>query len=424
MLMDKLFCADSKEDGCSLNTKTTGQETSHSPGENEQRELRVLICFSNTGGGHRSAARALTNALAERLSYRTNLKVKITSKEVIDPSSSINHILVSTYNLLLRYRQDLMKHYFNLIEWMKPNQSALGYVYSGHFVKELLTEEAPDLVVSVHPMANHYLARALKDLGLSPRVKLIVVVTDPNGHTWKGWACTDADMTIAPNDLSRDALLGFGLSSERILTIGMPVDLAFAKPPTKSPAAIRSQLGLAPDKVTVCLTGGSAGGGNLLQIYDALELVDKDLQVIFLCGRNPKLESAIRDKSETSRLTTLVLPYAESLSDIMIASDLLVTKPGGLTSFEAVARRLPMALDATTESMPQEEQTIPLLVNAGLAQVIQKPSDIIRMVEDLEPASDRFDKPLPKEHNLDRIRASEEIADVLLAYLEGREPTM
>jgi UDP-N-acetylglucosamine:LPS N-acetylglucosamine transferase len=99
----------------------------------------------------------------------------------------------------------------------------------------------------------------------------------------------------------------------------------------------------------------------------------------------------------------------------MSACDLLVTKAGGLTTFEAVARRLPMAIDMLTTPMPQESGTAELLIDAGLAKPINHPSDIVAIVEALEHIDNRDKLPLPSKYNLDRTDAVYEIAKIILS---------
>ena len=81
-------------------------------------------------------------------------------------------------------------------------------------------------------MLNHYLGRAMRELGQKPHSKLIVVVTDPNRDLWRGWACPDADLTIVPNDLACEQLVAWGVDPKRISTLGMPIHPDFLDPPT------------------------------------------------------------------------------------------------------------------------------------------------------------------------------------------------
>jgi UDP-N-acetylglucosamine:LPS N-acetylglucosamine transferase len=116
----------------------------------------------------------------------------------------------------------------------------------------------------------------------------------------------------------------------------------------------------------------------------------------------------------TKALPTVVLGFTDEMSDLFNAADLLVTKAGGLTTFEAVARRLPMAINVLTEPMPQEMGTIQMLVDANLARPIRALSDLTAIVEELEPVPDRQTQVLPAIHNLNRVDAVYEIAQTIL----------
>ncbi len=86
-----------------------------------------------------------------------------------------------------------------------------------------------------------------------------------------------------------------------------------------------------------------------------------------------------------------------------------------MTTFEAIARRIPMAIDMLTEPMPQEEDTARMLLETGLANPIEKPDDIVGIVDAMELNLNNHKRPLPKEHNLDRTNAVFEIADEIIA---------
>ncbi len=380
---------------------------------------KIFLVFSDTGAGHRTAAIAIQKALQEIWAKKggQDYELEIVMKDVIAESNKVNLLFEHVYNRLLKEHQELMKYYFSLIEWIKPNESDLAYKITSNYAKSLISEMNPSVVVSVHPMVNHFLARALKDLGLNNKIKLLTVLTDPNAHLWTGWACPDADLTIAPNDLARDRLITLGLEPERIRVIGMPIMPEFLKPPRDSRELILSQIGLDPNMFTVAVTAGSAGGGNMLKIYKAMAEIKKPIQVIVVCGRNKKLIDKVDACKKDFPWKTVVMPYAKRMADGMNACDLLVTKAGGLTTFEAIARRLPMALDMITEPMPQEEGTAKMLIEAGLARAVCEPNDIVKIVEEINIEPDRLQKPLPSLHNLDQVDAVYKIAEEILSYV-------
>lgn len=375
----------------------------------------ILFCYSNTGGGHKSAMKAIVAALEEVWVDKTNTDApNIVLEDIIENSNKLNDFFVIFYNFLLRYKQDWVKYYYNFIEWSKPNSSEFGYMMCSGYIKKVLRASKPDIIVSVHPMVNHYVARCLKEMGMT-NTKLLVVVTDPNGKFWTGWACQDADLTIAPNDLAKKRLMNLGLPENKIKVIGMPVEPVYTRPSSKSRQAWLTEVGLQPTCLTVCLTGGSAGGGKIVDIYRSLKKSTKKIQIVVLCGKNKKLLEQMQAERKSSPHPTAVLLYADSMSDVMNASDLLITKCGGLTTFEAIARRIPMAIDMITEPMPQEVDTARILIETGLAQPVEKADDIIAIVEKLELNLNANYKPIPKDHNLDRTNAVFEIADEIIA---------
>jgi UDP-N-acetylglucosamine:LPS N-acetylglucosamine transferase len=378
---------------------------------------KILLCVSDTGGGHRSAANAIRDAIDElvRKGQFGSESYEVVIADVVEESNPVHRLFVAIYNYLLRHRQSWMKYYYNLIELFRPDNSTIGYWLASGYFNDLLGRVNPAIVVSIHPMANHYLSRALRAIKLPHQPKLIEVILDPNAELWIGWACRDADLIIAPNGLARQRLIELGIDPARIETIGMPVNPQFLQPARQSRQAFLGGLGLKPNMVTVCLTAGWAGGGNLMKIYCALANVCKPIQVIVICGNNDRLYKEIKLKAQDMSFSTVVVPELLSLSDAMSACDLLVTKAGGLTTYEAVARRLPMAIDMLTEPMPQESGTAELLIDAGLARPIHAPSDIVAIVESLEHIENRDKLPLPTKYNLDRTDAVYEIATIILS---------
>ncbi|MBX9722438.1 MAG: hypothetical protein K2X81_13655 [Candidatus Obscuribacterales bacterium] len=385
---------------------------------NTARSNKILLCVSNTGGGHRSAATAIEDAIHELLSKKSAtadyLPYEVVTVDVVENSSPLHSVFVAIYNLLLRYDQGWMKYYFALIETFKPDNSKIGYWLASGYLNKLLHSIRPAVVVSIHPMANHYLARALADAKLPNKPELILDVIDPNAQLWIGWACRDAKITIVANELAQKRLVSLGIDAAKILTIGMPVDPIYLRPAQTSREKFLKELGLEPDKVTICLTAGWAGGGNFIKIYSALTTVGKPVQMIVICGNNEKLYQKIKKISQTMPFKTIVERELPSLSDAMSACDLLVTKAGGLTTFEAIARRLPMAIDMLTEPMPQEGGTAKILIEAGLAKPINQPSDLVTIIEAVEHIENRANLSLPKKNNLDCTHAVYEIAKIIL----------
>ncbi|HEY9775542.1 MAG TPA: glycosyltransferase [Planktothrix sp.] len=381
---------------------------------------KIGLIFSDTGGGHRSAVDAVDAALRELITCEPrNHTFELTSDNVVEKTHPVNQAFVDFYNSLLRNNnQRWMKYYYNFIEVIRPNDSEIGYKLSAPYIKKWLTEVNPDVLVSVHPMCNQYFVRALKELGMLGKTKFVTIVTDPNGEFWRGWACPDANVTCVPNELGKKQLIEWGVRAERIFVSGMPVNPDFTKAPSVSKAEFRNHLGLHADRLTVCINGGWAGGGNMLSIYRELGRVRRQVQAIFLCGHNRSFYEQAKKEAKHSPIPTAVLPFHDRMSDLMAAVDLMVTKAGGLTTFEAIARRLPMAIDMVTKPMPQEAGTVKIICEQGLGFGIQKPSDIIQIVETLEPVPNREAVVLPTAYSLDQVNAVHNIARSVLGLCD------
>lgn len=372
----------------------------------------ICLFFSDTGGGHRSAAFAIYQGLKDLLERVEGpvTKPEISCENIVEKSHPLNKRFVDLYNFLLRHCQSAMQYYYWSIEQFKPNNSDLGYRLAKPYLEQLIEEMDSNVIVSIHPMSNHYLARALKEMGRKESTKLVTVVTDPNGDFWSGWACDDVDLTLVPNHLGAQRLIDLGINSEKIKVTGMPVHPDFIKPPECPPDEFKKHLGLNPEFKTICINAGWAGGGNMLPIYRALAPLKDSVQVIFLCGHNAKLYERIKVEADAFSVKTAVLPFHDRMADLMSAVDLMVTKAGGLTTFESVARKLPMAIDMITKPMPQELGTVELLCENGLATVVKEPEDIIPIVNKL----DKSRLILPDTCSLNRVDAVYEISSEIL----------
>lgn len=372
---------------------------------------KICLCFSDTGGGHRSAVDAIEAAIRNELAaHPTRDEFEVCAQNIIERTHPVNRGFVDFYNYLLRHNQAAMRYYYWFIETFKPNNSEIGYQLARKWLEDFIEQEKPEVIVSAHPHCNHYLARVLKDTGKAASIKLVVVVTDPNGNFWRGWACHEADMTLVPNDLGAKQLIEWGIAPEKIKVVGMPVHPDFSKESPISREEFRRSLRLSPEKLTVCINAGWAGGGNMLTIYRLLAQSKRDLQVIFLCGHNKKLYDQVKKEAALHDTPTAVLPFHDRMSDLMNAVDLMVTKAGGLTTFESLARKLPMAFDMITKPMPQEMGTVNMLIEQKLAYPVEKASDIDEIIENFQPIKDRQHHELPSVHQLDRVYASAEIA--------------
>jgi len=348
-----------------------------------QRIPKILIISSDTGGGHRSAAAAIVAGVQKFLEGES-YAVRVV--KAIEESHHLTAKLVRLYNWILRNRQHWMKYFYWCVNHIRPERREFFHKRCIGYVAELFERWCPHVVVSVHPLTQHLFARVLRELNLAERVPLVSVVTDPCYGFWKGWACDAVTLYLVASEEARQQLIDYGVDPARIKISGMPVHPKFAYPGEEAAQAARRALGLDPEKFTVFVNAGWAGGGNIPQIFRELVRGELPVQAIFLAGRNEDLRVAAESLALDAPFPIKVIGYSDEIEKLMSAANVMVSKLGGLTTFEALACRLPIIGDMVTEPMPQEAGTANLIVERGAGVMLKRCSDVVpvirRMIDD------------------------------------------
>jgi UDP-N-acetylglucosamine:LPS N-acetylglucosamine transferase len=341
---------------------------------------KILILSSDTGGGHRSAAQAIAEGV-ERFWHGDSSAVRIL--KAVEDSHHITEKLVRFYNWMLRHKQHRMKYLFWLVNRFRPEKSEFFFKRCAGFCRSQFEKWCPHVVVSVHPLTQHLVARVLKELGLSEKIPLVTVVTDPAYGFWKGWACDDVSLYLVANENAKKQLVDYGVSPEKIKISGMPVHPKFTPVDESDAREARKHFGLDPDKFTVFVNAGWIGGGNIPQIFKELVRGKLDVQAIFLAGKNDDLRREVETLAATATFPVKVIGYSDDVERLMHSANVMISKLGGLTTFEALACRLPIIADATTRPMPQEAGTADLLVKEGAGIVLEKSADVVPILQSL-----------------------------------------
>lgn len=344
---------------------------------------KILIISSDTGGGHKSAAAAIV-AGVQKFWGGDSYAVRVV--KAVEESHHLSAKLVAFYNWVLRHRQHWMKYLYWFVNRFRPETREFFHRRSIGFVRDIFERWCPHVVVSVHPLTQHIFARVLKELGLAGTIPLVTVVTDPCYGFWKGWACDDVTLYLVASEEAKQQLVDYGVQPERIKVSGMPVHPKFELPDERVAQAARRELGLDPNKFTVFVNAGWVGGGNIPQIFRELVRGELDVQAIFLAGRNEELRSEAESIAASATFPVKVIGYSEEVERLMQAANVMVSKLGGLTTFEALACRVPIIADTTTPPMPQESGAANMLDRRGAGVLLKRAGDIVpvvrRMVED------------------------------------------
>jgi UDP-N-acetylglucosamine:LPS N-acetylglucosamine transferase len=343
---------------------------------------KFLIITSDTGGGHASAATAIADGL-KRFAAPDCL---VNIARAIEESHFLAQKLTDLYNYLLRYHQPLMKYYYWAIERFRPNESSLLFRLTARYGRQLFEKYCPQVIVSVHPMVQHFLAQMLRELGLLDRIPLVTVVTDPCYGFWRGWACADVSLYLVATEEAQRQLLDYGVPAEKIKICGIPIHPKFEYQSADDKQTARAELGLDPEKFTMFINAGWVGGGNIPRIFEQLVEQGEQLantQAVFLAGRNEALREQADKLAGRAAFPVKVIGYTNAMEKLMSAADVMVSKLGGLTTFEALASRLPIIADTTTPPMPQESQTASLIARHKAGLLLRQTKDIVPLVRRL-----------------------------------------
>ena len=243
-------------------------------------------------------------------------------------------------------------------------------------LRPLLQELRPDVVICTHAFPCGVMAEYKKQFADAPPV--MGVVTDFVVHAF--WIHTNIDAYAVATPEMRAALIARGVPTHRIIVSGIPVRAEFGMPHGDRDA-LRMRLGLPLDRSTVLLMGGGLGIGPLESMMQALDRVQTPLCALAIVGRSARSEQRVLEYAHKVGYPVRVVRFVNNVHDYMHASDVLITKPGGLTSAEALVAQVPMVL---FKPLPgQEERNTRYLVQRRAALRAKNTADLGRTVESL-----------------------------------------
>lgn len=302
-------------------------------------------------------------ALHEYLSQQEN-----TESKILDIAENVNDLaatLVSEgYLLASTYMQTGYRFVYNQMDKRTKKSftpsSQMLYQICGKKLAEYIKDFKPDVIVSTHVFATVVLNIHSKKHKI--QAKIVSVVTDFTVHPV--WEQTTSDYyVVAAESLILEALKKCG-SAENVLPFGIPIKEGFS---TKIPVLdARKKLKL-KDKFTVLIMMGSMGYTNAaFDLIKQLDSLDDDLQIVAVCGNNKTLKEKLNKLMLSKDM--VVLGFCDNISDLMDACDCIVTKPGGLSTSEAMAKKLPIIL---ANPIPgQEERNLEFMQSNGVAMTL------------------------------------------------------
>ena len=370
---------------------------------------KVLVLSASAGAGHMRAAEAVERAVLEMgaaeevrhidtLAYTNKLFRHLYSKAYIEMVNKTPEVLGWLYDHLDK-------------PWKNERRRlALDKLNTRPFVK-MLKAYQPEIIVCTHFLP----AEIISWLRAKERIasRQAIVVTDFDVHAM--WLCHHYEHYFVALEETRVHLERLGIPPEKITVSGIPIDPVFDL--EKEKRAMRDKHGLLQDRRTILLSAGGFGVGPMENIIHSLRDMRSPAQVIALCGRNLELKSRIddlaRDFMNGGPVAIKAIGFTTEMDEYMTASDILLGKPGGLTTSEALAKGLVFVI---VNPIPgQEERNSDHLLEMGVAIRCNNLPALAYKLDLLLEDQARFSSMQANARRLARPRAAKEIVAKLLA---------
>lgn len=332
---------------------------------------RIALLYGDTGGGHRSAAQAIQKGL--QMVFGDAVETELVNG--LDYAPSAFRPLTEGYPIWVNYARTLYALGFHASN-KRRRVIALRNVLEPigeKAAEQMLLDHPADVYVSCHPIFNHAVPFAIAAARM--RSRYIHVVTDlVSGHVLH--YTPEVDHCIVPTDEAREEAIRNFVRIDKISVTGQPVPPDFRER-MGSRQALRHELGLQDDRLTVLMMGGGDGMGRLEVTARELALSGLPIQLLVVCGRN----RTVRENLEfvNPRVPYLrILGFVDNVPELMGASDLIITKAGPGTICEAFIAGLPILL---YDAVPgQEEGNVHYVVEKGAGAWCPTPAAVLKQL--------------------------------------------
>jgi len=366
----------------------------------------ILFLFSDTGGGHRSATEAIIEAIqleyGDRVSTEMVDIIKAYAPRPLNQMTDWYPRMVRVPELWgLGYRLTNGKRQARLITsttWPMIRSS----------MRKLIAQNPSDLIVSVHPLANTPVLRAL---GRERKTPFITVVTDlVTAHAF--WYDRRVDQCIVPTEGARQRAISNNVNPDIVSVKGLPVADRFCKP-SGDRAGLRKQLGWPEDLPFILLVGGGEGMGPLEKIAKLIAETRPKAGLAIITGRNKNLKDHL--EAHDWPIPTFIYGFVRNMPDFMGAADILVTKAGPGTIMEALNIGLPLVLYSRLPG--QEDGNINFITSEGAGVWAPEPRLVMNALHRWIDNPEAREAAVQACHRLARPQAAREIAHALVFWV-------
>ena len=374
---------------------------------------KILIFYGSYGGGHLSAARSIKEYID--VNYSNTETCMVDCIEYIN--KTLNKVTTKAYSGMAKNAHWVWKKVYYGAEdgtFAKFNDKAQKILSIK--LNKLIRSYKPDLIISTHPFSSHMCAVLKKKKKIN--LKIATVLTDYAPHSQ--WLMYPAyiDYFFVAHDGMRQTLLEKGIKENQIKVTGIPLSNRFLAHYDKEKTL--SEFGLSSEKRTILFFAGGEQGFGKDKVYNMLKALIEtfpNLQIVAISGKNEKIKQQFDELVEknNSHENVKILKYTNKIPELMSVSDLVITKPGGLTTTESLASGLPIIV---INPIPgQEEENAEFLEKNGVAVWIKKDDNIEDELYKILNSEEKLQSMKIKARLLAKKNSTKDICEILLGNL-------
>lgn len=371
---------------------------------------KVMIFYAAYGGGHLSAARSIKENI--ETNYK-NVEVKL-----VDCMEYVNKVVNTVTTRAYSELAKKAPRTWGKVYW-KSQKGPLAHISTTSNkvlsikLNKLLKDFNPNIIISTHPFGTQMCAY-LKKLGKLD-AKIATVMTDYAPHDQ--WLVFNryVDYYFVSHEGMKKKLHEKGIPNEKIFATGIPLSNKFLMKYDK--AQILENFGLSPDKKTVLFFGGGEfglGKTQTFKIFKCFVEYHENIQIVAIAGKNPRMkesfENLVNELGKHDHVK--ILEYTNQIPELMSISDLVVTKPGGLTTTESLASGLPIVV---INPIPgQEEENATYLTENKVAIWIKKNDNVEEILNNLFSNPDKMQEMKIRARLIAKKNSTTDICKILL----------
>ncbi|MFC1666727.1 glycosyltransferase [Candidatus Omnitrophota bacterium] len=367
-------------------------------------DKKILLMYITLNSGHHRASLAIENALKE-----ISPSVEILNINAFGYTNPIlEKIINRTYMGVIKNKPEVWEYLYDNPKVLKGVQGMREAIhrFNSKKLKTLLKDFNPDAVLCTQAFPCGMVSDYKKNI--KSQLPLVGILTDHAPHSY--WIFNDVDCYITPSDISKESFVKNGISESKVKVFGIPIDPRFARHHDKK--EIFPKLGLDPNFPTVLIMGGSQGLGPVENIVDILEGIKTYFQLAVICGTNKRLGKVLHGRMRRYKKKLVVFDHIENVDELMEISSVVITKPGGLTTSEALSKDLPMII---VHPIPgQEAKNTEFLLQQGVAVKAEDNEDIAVLIQELLLNNTKLNEMKKRAGELKRPNAAMNIAELVL----------